>query len=99
MSDTSTNSVTTVPFSPIPGHVVDMKFRATDEWSYTATPLMELAKQGYRSVAIDVALGGGDYRLHQIRADAQTALDLETAYMDRARAEHHAAKAAEVRVA
>lgn len=75
-----------LPFSPVFGHPVTVKFRHDSPTGYLTTPIMDLADQAYRSASMFLLAGLEDLALR----DARTGRDLESAYMDRARAEHQA---------
>lgn len=73
----------TVPFSPVPAHIVEMKFEPEDTYTYRAAPLAEMYRQQYRAAAIRLAVG----EPAGAEEAARQGIAMEDAYMARARAE------------
>ena len=78
-----------VPFAPVPGHSVDMRFHADDSWTFDGTPLRVLWDEAYRDAAHRVLYGDDD----EARRLARLGRDLEDAYMARVGAEVRAERA------
>lgn len=85
MDDHTTTSTagSALPFSPVFGHTVDIRFQHDEDFTFTGTPLMRLAQDGYRDASWSLLQGDVD----RATREAGTARDMELAYIRRGSAD------------
>lgn len=83
-----TTTTSAVPFSPVPAHTVDMRFRHDRDLTRRGCPLVELWQENYRSACLRLIWGHED----EARVLARTGMAMEDAYIQRVGDEVRAGK-------
>lgn len=81
----SHDSISAVPYAPIPTDHTELRFNPEDDWTYTASPMRVLWETNYRDAAHSILFG--DDRAY---AQAAQGRAIESAFLQRLGAETRA---------